>query len=387
MIYLDNATTTWPKPESVYQAMDKFLREKGGNPGRGSYSLALAAKEMVDETRMLVARLINAPEVERVIFTHNGTDALNLGLKGLLKPGDHVITSAIEHNSVIRPLAKLERQGVTVTRIPPSTAGGIVPAKDIEEAITGDTRLIIMNHASNVNGVIQPIKEYGQIARNRNLIFMVDAAQTAGRYPVDVQADNIDLLAFPGHKWLFGPPGTGVLYIGSRVNPDSIYEGSTGSHSQQEAQPEALPYKYESGTANSAGISGLGAGLKYISGEGLERIRAHEQALTERLIEGLSGIPGVILYTAEDRTRQAPVISFNIEGFEPVDVGAILDQAFDINVRIGLHCAAAAHKTLGTFPSGTVRLSPGFLNTVEEIEATLQALEKITSQGWLLEPA
>jgi len=378
MIYLDNAATSWPKPEIVYQTIDEFLRTKGGNPGRGSHSLAVTAREVVEETRLLVARFINAPEKERIIFTLNCTDALNLGLKGLLKPGDHVITSCIGHNSVVRPLRKLEQQGVKITRLPPSAEAGVVSAQAIEEAITKDTKLIVVTHASNVTGVIQPIEEYGAIARWHNLIFMVDAAQTAGNHPIDVQADNIDLLAFSGHKGLLGPPGTGVLYVGNQVDLDSLREGGTGSYSELEEQPVALPYRYESGTVNSVGISGLGAGLKYIFSEGLERIRAHEQYLINRLIEGLADVPGVVLYTAKDRSQQAPVFSLNIEGYDPGEVGAILDQAFDIKVRTGLHCAPAAHKTLGTYPLGTIRLSPGYFNTEEEIKLTLQALEKIT---------
>ena len=377
MIYLDNAATSWPKPESVYQTMGEFLRRNGGNPGRGSHSMAVAAREVVEETRMLVTRLINAPEKDRVIFTLNCTDALNLGLKGLLKPGDHVITSCIGHNSLVRPLRKLERQGIKITRLLPSPDTGVMSVKDVEEAITKDTKLVVVTHASNVTGVIQPIGEYGEIARRHNLIFMIDAAQTAGKYPIDVKTGNIDLLAFSGHKGLLGPPGTGVLYVSERVELDSLREGGTGSHSELEEQPLDLPYRYESGTANSVGISGLGAGLKYIFSQGLERIRAHEQFLTDRLIAGLSHIPGVTLYTAKDSSKQAAIISFTIEGYEPGEVGAILDQAFDIKARPGLHCAPAAHKTIGTYPLGTIRLSPGYFNTVEEIDATLQALDRV----------
>ena len=376
--YLDNAATSWPKPESVYQTMDEFLRQKGGSPGRGSHSMAVAARETVEETRLLIARFINAPEKERVIFTFNCTDALNLGLKGLLRPGDHVITSGIEHNSVVRPLNKLRQQDAKITRLPPSLETGSVFAQDIERAITKDTKLIVVTHASNVTGVVQPIEEYGVIAKKHNLIFMVDAAQTAGKYPIDVQAGNIDLLAFSGHKGLLGPPGTGVLYVGNRANLDSIREGGTGSHSEQEEQPAELPYRYESGTVNSVGIAGLGAGLKFIFREGMERIRVHEQHLIDRLIEGLSRIPGVILYHDKPGIKQAPIVSLNIKGYEPGEVGVILDQGFDIKVRTGLHCAPAAHKTLGTYPLGTIRLSPGYFNTTEEIDLTLQAIEKIT---------
>jgi len=377
MIYLDNAATSWPKPESVHKAMDEFLRKKAGNPGRGSHSMAMAAQEVIEETRLLITRLINAPEKEQIIFTLNCTDALNLGLKGLLRPGDQVITSCMEHNSVVRPLRKLEQQGVKITRLPPSPEKGFISPRDLQKAIIKETKLVVVIHASNVNGVIQPIEEYGEIARKHGLILMVDAAQTAGNYPIDVQASNIDLLAFSGHKGLLGPPGTGVLYVGERVNLDSLREGGTGSYSELEEQPLALPYRYESGTLNSVGIGGLGAGVKYIFSEDLERIHRYEQYLTERLIEGLSDIPGLTLYKAEDLSKQAPIISFNIEGNEPGEVGAILDQAFDIKVRTGLHCAPAAHKTLGTYPLGTIRLSPGYFNTVEDISLTLEALEKI----------
>ena len=377
MIYLDNAATSWPKPEGVYQTMGGFLRIEGGNPGRGGHSMALAASRVIEETRMLVARLINAPEQNRVIFTLNCTDALNMGLKGLLKPGDHVITSCIEHNSVVRPLRKLEQQGIKVTRLSPSPEVGTVSARDIEEAITTETKLVVITHASNVTGVIQPIEEYGAVARRHNLVFMVDAAQTAGVYPIDVQAGNIDLLAFSGHKGLLGPPGTGVLYLGNRVNLGSLREGGTGSNSEQEEQPLDLPYRYESGTANTVGIAGLGAGLKYIFEEGMEKIRAYKQYLLAQLLAGLSQIHGVILYMPNGRFKQVSILSLNLKGQEPGEVGAILDQAFDIKVRTGLHCAPAAHKTLGTFPLGTIRLSPGCFNTVEEIEQTIQAMERI----------
>jgi cysteine desulfurase family protein len=381
VIYLDNAATSWPKPEIVYKTMDEFLRTKGGNPGRGSHSMALAARQTVDETRMLIARFINAPEINRVIFTLNCTDALNLGLKGLLKPGDHVVTSCIGHNSLVRPLRKLESLGVKVSWVPPSPDSRVLSPRDIEAAITKDTKLVVVTHASNVTGVIQPIEEYGAVTRRRNLIFMVDAAQTAGKYPIDVQASNIDLLAFSGHKGLFGPPGTGALYIGNRVNLDSLREGGTGSYSEEEEQPVILPDRYESGTQNSVGIAGLGAGLKYIREEGLEKIRAREQSLTDRLIEGLSKITGITLNIAKNNLKQAPVISFNIKGFTPGDVGTILDQTFDIKVRTGLHCAPMMHKTIGTFPLGTIRLSPGYFNSLEEIEMTIKAIDRISRSG------
>jgi selenocysteine lyase/cysteine desulfurase len=234
-----------------------------------------------------------------------------------------------------------------------------------------------MIHASNVNGVIQPIAQFGQIARKHNLFFMVDAAQTAGNCPIDVEAGNIDLLAFSAHKGTLGPPGVGVLYISPRVELETLCEGGTGSSSELEEQPSVLPYKFEYGTVNSVGIAGLGAGLIYVLTEGPEKIMHHERMLTRSLIEGLSAIPRVTIYKAASEAEQAPVISFNIEGYEPGEIGAILDQAFDIKVRSGLHCAPEAHKTLGTFPKGTVRLSPGYFNTIEEIEQAIQAIKKI----------
>jgi cysteine desulfurase / selenocysteine lyase len=377
MIYLDNAATSWPKPEIVYRTMDDFMRNKGGNPGRGSHSLALAAREVVEETRVLLARFFNAPHSERLIFTLNCTDSLNLALKGLLKSGDHVITGSIDHNSLVRPLHKLERSGISVTRIPPESGSFIIPPYDLEAAITPKTRLIAVTHASNVNGVLQPIAEYGRIARKHGIVFLVDAAQTAGNYPIDVQLANIDLLAFPGHKSLFGPTGTGGLYVSENIDLDSLREGGTGSFSEEEEQPEVYPDKFESGTVNGVGIAGLGAGIKFIQAEGPDRISMHEQVLIGQIIEGLSGIPGVTLYHASDWSQQMPVISFNIAGYQPGEVGAILDQAFDIKVRTGLHCSPAAHRAIGTFPQGTVRLSPAYFNTQDEIACAVNAIGKI----------
>ncbi|HEX7475185.1 MAG TPA: aminotransferase class V-fold PLP-dependent enzyme, partial [Dehalococcoidales bacterium] len=299
------------------------------------------------------------------------------GLKGLLKPGDHVITSRLEHNAVIRPLFKLAEQGVKVTKVAVSPETGTVSPLDIEKAITPQTRLVCIIHASNVNGVVQPVAEYGALARRHNLILMVDAAQSAGHYPVDVQAANIDLLAFSGHKGTLGPPGVGVLYIGPRVELDTLREGGTGTFSESEKQPDQLPNKFEAGTMNSVGIAGLAAGIRFIQETGPAQVLSYEKKLISMLAQGLAAIPGVSTFTAGKGNEQAPVISFNISGYEPGEVGAILDQAFDIKVRSGLHCSPEAHKTLGTFPKGTVRLSPGFFNTEEQIEKTLEAIAKM----------
>ncbi|MFC1979124.1 aminotransferase class V-fold PLP-dependent enzyme [Chloroflexota bacterium] len=377
MIYLDNAATSWPKPEIVYETMESFLREKGGNPGRASHSLAIAAGSAIEEARILAAQLINAPDKNRVIFTLNCTDALNLGLKGLLKPRDHVITDRIGHNSVVRPLAKLEQQGVEVTRLEPRSEDGYLSAQDIENAIIEDTKLIVVTHASNVTGVIQQIKDYGATARKYGLILMVDAAQTAGTYPIDVQDDNIDLLALSGHKGLLGPTGTGILYVGERADLDSMREGGTGSRSELEEQPTELPQRYESGTPNTVGIAGLGAALRYILDQGIDKIRTHEVSLTDHLLDEIAQIPQITVYGPKDSTKQVAIFSFNVDGWEPAEVGAILDQSFDIKVRTGLYCAPSAHKTFGTFPVGSVRIGLGYFNTHEEIEFTLEALKKI----------
>jgi cysteine desulfurase family protein len=376
MIYLDNAATSWPKPEIVYQSMDKFLREKGGNAGHGSHSLAIEAQITIDETRLMTARFINSPEVERVIFTLNCTDSLNMALKGILKPGDHVITSSLEHNAVIRPLSKLSTLGVKETHIPISI-NGITQPETIEKEITPKTRMLVMIHASNVTGVVQPIEKYGALAEKHDLLLVVDAAQSAGHILLDVVRDKIDLLAFSAHKGPLGPPGVGLLYVGRRAELDSWREGGTGSNSELEEQPDNLPYKYESGTLNSSGIAGLGAALKYFHETGFERIQTHEQQLALMLLDGLKNIPGVDIFAPDPGIPHVPVISFNILGYQPGEVGVILDQAFDIKVRTGLHCAPHAHKSIGTFPQGTVRLSPGFFNTEKEIENTLIAIRKI----------
>ena len=377
MIYLDNAATSWPKPECVYETMASFLREKGGNPGRGGHSMAVAAQSVVDEARLLLGRLIGAPSTDHVIFTLNCTDALNLGLKGSLKAGDHVITSCLGHNSLVRPLRKLERQDIKVTRLLPGSDEGFVLPEDIESAINEATRLIAMTHASNVTGVVQPVEEYGAIAKDHDLLLLVDAAQTAGTYPINMQHANIDLLAFSGHKGLLGPPGTGALCIGEGVELCTVREGGTGVHSEDEEQPSLLPNRYESGTLNTVGIAGLAAGLKHIFQEGIEQILSHELGLLNRLIEGLSQVPKVTMYNPEDTSGQAPIASITIEGWDPGDVGAVLDQSFDIKVRSGLHCAPLAHKTIGTYPRGTIRLSPGYFNTAEEMDFAIDSIERI----------
>ena len=378
-IYLDNAATSFPKPESVYEAVNNFQREIGGNPGRSSHRRARMAREKVLQTRKAIAKLCNIHDPFRIIFTANGTEALNLGLKGVLKPGDHVITSCLEHNSVNRPLFKLASQGVEVTRIPCDPRNGL-DVDELARKIQKNTRMIILIHGSNVLGTILPIVRVGALARDQGIIFLVDGAQTVGKCYIDVEAMDIDLLACPGHKGLLGPQGTGFLYIREGIEMETIREGGTGSVSESSLQPDFLPDRFESGTLNGPGIAGLAAGVEFILQEGEKKIAKKEKTLTTNLWKGLEKLEKVKLYGPEPSLSRTSVVSFNIEGLHCEDVGSILDNAFQIEVRTGLHCAPGAHESIGTFPEGTIRVSPGCFNTKEDIGALLHAIEEITQK-------
>lgn len=382
MIYFDNAATSWPKPAAVPQAMTAFLEQVGANPGRSGHRLSVEAARTIYDTRQALADLFNAPDPMRVVFGHNITEALNLALRGLLQPGDHVITSSVEHNSVMRPLRWLEQQGVALSVLPCSPQGFLDP-DDIEAAIRPHTKLIVLNHASNVAGGLLPVAEAGRIARQHGLLLLVDTAQTAGAYPIDMQQDNIDLLAFTGHKSLYGPTGTGGLIFGERVVAEGIlplHLGGTGSRSEAEFQPDFLPDRFESGTPNAVGLAGLLAALHWLQDKSVDAIRQHETSLARQLISGLQQIPGVILFGGQDASRQTATVSFNIASLEPSTVGQRLDAEYGILCRVGLHCAPAAHRTLGTFPDGTVRFGMGAFNTVEEVHQALQAVEHLTGE-------
>ncbi|MBX7218764.1 MAG: aminotransferase class V-fold PLP-dependent enzyme [Blastocatellia bacterium] len=376
MIYLDNAATSHPKPENVYVALGAFLRQVGGNPGRGGHWAALEAEKTLAEVRLKLARLIGAPTTpERVVFTFNASDGLNMAIKGVLEDGDHVITSGLEHNSVMRPLARLqETRGIEVTVLP-FDARGLVDPDDFRRAITPRTRLMILSHASNVIGTVQPIEEIGAIARENGLLFLVDAAQTMGVIPVDVKFSNIDLLAAAGHKGLMGPPGTGFLYVGERAELTPWREGGTGGNSLAELQPMEFPYWLESGTPNTVGIAALGAALEYLTSRGIEHIHQHEMRLLSRLAEGLCEIEGISIFGPTDPERGVGVLSFTLEGFDPQEIGIVLDDSFGVAVRPGLHCAPATHHRLGTLPLGTVRVSPGAFNTEADIDVLLEAVQ------------
>jgi len=379
MIYFDNAATSYPKPKEVLEAIIDFTENIGASPGRSGHRLSIEAGRILYQCRENLAELFNASDPLRIIFTLNITEAINLVLKGLMRAGDHALTSSVEHNSVMRPLRELGKNGVQVQVIPCSTDGMLEP-KDIEKAIKDNTTLILLNHASNVTGTLLPIRSIGEIARKRNILFLVDAAQTAGAYPLDMEKEHIDLLAFTGHKGLFGPTGTGGLVIGERVNIQRIIPlktGGTGSRSESEIHPDFLPDRYESGTPNIAGIAGLNAGIRYILKRGIKQIYQQELSLTDKLISGLKEIPGIIVYGKNSIENRVAVVSFNIQHQSPSDIGLKLDEDHDLMCRVGLHCSPASHKTIGTFPTGTVRFSMSIFNTNEDIKKAVRVVSKI----------
>ena len=377
MIYLDNAATSFPKPEAVYRELQDYLRRDGANPGRAGHQWAARVEKTMDDTRNLLARFFGMDDYRRVIFTLNGTDSLNMAIKGVLRPGDHVVTSLLEHNSVSRPLKQLESDGsITLTQLPFSREGFVDP-EDFRRALTPQTRLVVLLHASNVLGTLQPIAEVGRICRRHEALFLVDAAQTAGVVPIDMQAMQIDLLAFPGHKALFGPPGIGVLLVGHRVEPLPWREGGTGFDSEDPRQPRRFPHLLEGGTPNTLGVAALKAGLRFVTGQGLDRIRGHEQRLLARLTESLRDNPKICLYGSLDPQRRVGSVALNRQGYTSSEVGAILDNSFEIAVRPGLHCAPYLHRHLGTVPDGAVRISPGYFSTEEDVDRCLSALEQL----------
>lgn len=383
MIYFDNAATSWPKPPGVVEAMVQFMEDVGANPGRAAHARAVESGRILYGAREAVGALFGAPDPLRVVFGKNVTEALNLALQGLLRPGDHVVTSSMEHNSMMRPLRALEREGVRVTVVECSPPGELDPA-DVKAAIEPDTRLVALNHASNVVGTLLPVAEVGSICRQRGVLLLVDAAQTGGAYPIAVEAARIDLLGFTGHKSLGGPMGTGGLIVGQRVDEKEIEpltRGGTGSRSEHETQPDFLPDMYESGTPNVVGLAGLAAGVRWVLERGVEAIRAHEVALSHTLIEGLRSIDGVRVYGTLDAELQTATVSFNIAGMAPSEVGLRLDDEYGIMCRVGLHCAPTAHRTIGTFPNGTVRFGLSAFNTMHEVETAVTAVEELAQEA------
>jgi cysteine desulfurase family protein len=376
MIYLDNAATSHPKPPSVYERVDQALRKYSANPGRSGHAMAVDAARIIFQTRESIARLFHIPDADRIIFTPNATGALNLAILGLLREGDRCVTSSMEHNSVVRPPYALAQKGVTVAKVSAARDGSINPLA-IAAAIGPNTRLVVVTHASNVVGTIAPIADIISLAHEHGVPVLVDAAQTAGSVPIDVGALGVDLLACPGHKGLFGPQGTGFLYISPHLNLEPILFGGTGSRSDLETMPDFAPDRYEVGTQNTPGIAGLGAGVEFLLERRVEQVRAHEVALVRQLMDGLAGIDGLTLHGVRDPERKTGVVLFTLDGIDPAEIGDRLDQEFDVAVRVGVHCAPQAHRTIGTYPVGGVRLSPGFFNTADEIDQAVKAVAQI----------
>lgn len=373
MIYLDNAATSFPKPDSVCKRIDEVLRHIGGNPGRGSHRMAIEAGRVVFSARESVASLFNIADSSRVVFTKNATEAINVVLKGLLKKGDHAITTSFEHNSVVRTLARLEREGVSITKVS-GKVPGLVIVSDIEKAITPKTRLVVMVHASNVIGAIQPVRDIGKMLKKKGITFVVDAAQTAGVIPIDVFKDNIDILIATGHKALFGPQGTGFFYLREGLDFEPLLDGGTGEADVMLDVPD----RFETGTINTPGVGGLGAGVEFVLKEGVEKIRLRETGLVTHILDGFKDMPGIKVVGPLDAGSRVSLVSFIVEGKSPIDVGIMLDSKFSIMMRCGIHCAPDAHRNALTFPHGTARVSPGYFNTHEEIEEFLTAMREIS---------
>ena len=380
MIYLDNSATSFPKPKVVTDKIMECYLGYAGNPGRSGHKLAMKMDLEIYETREKICKLINGTEVLNVIFTFNATDSLNLAIKGVLEEGDHVITTSMEHNSVLRPLNQLRKEGKIELSIVYADDKGYIDPQKIFEALTPNTKMIVTTHMSNVFGTIVDLKAIGDFCKENNILYLVDASQSIGVLDIDVQEMNIDLLAFPGHKALFGPMGTGALYIKEGIIVKPLKEGGTGSYSHSIDQPDLYPDSLESGTPNGVGIIALGKGIDFINEVGLENIRNHEMSLKNHFIELLKDNEDVILYGTLD-DRQGAVVSLNVKDMDSSEISYILSDEFDIYTRPGFHCAPLAHKTMGTEELGAIRFSFGYYNTLEEVEKTVEALLNIIERN------
>ena len=377
LIYLDNTSTVYPKPKEVVDFMCQTYSEKGVNPGRSGYDLCLEAEEIVSETRKLLTSLFNGTDPNRLVFTYNASDSLNIIINGILKQGDHVITSNLEHNSVLRPIYHLHTKGIVEVDYIPFDNEGYIDPNDVRKKIKKNTSLVIINHASNVIGTVQPVGDIGKICRERSVIFAIDAAQTAGVVPIDIEAMNIDVVAFTGHKSLLGPTGIGGIYVRGGVEITQTRAGGTGVRSAYPFHLPEYPYRLEVGTINLMGIMGLNGGQRYIAKRGLNNIHKEEMKLLGLFQQGLSETKHITIYGTKSLQNRVPVLSLNIEGYEASDVGILLDGDYSIAVRTGLHCAPKVHEQLGTAPTGSVRFGIGPMNTEDDILHAIEAVKEL----------
>ncbi|MGI5836682.1 MAG: aminotransferase class V-fold PLP-dependent enzyme [Chloroflexota bacterium] len=378
MIYLDNAATTFPKPREVLERMVEVYGRLGVSPGRGSYDLAVEAEQLVAETRCKLANFFGAPDPDRVIFASNATDALNLAIQGIVKQGDHVVSTCLEHNSVLRPLYHLREQGRITYDLVPFDSRGFVDPQDVARAIRPNTSLVIVTHASNVLGTIQPVQDIASLCAERGVPLLIDTAQSAGQVPIDMEGWGVSAIAFTGHKSLLGPTGIGGLICSPDLKIESTRFGGTGVDSKNLVHTPTFPNRLEAGTLNMLGIIGLAAGLDYLQKEGIVEMRQREMALIRRLIDGLASLPRITLYGSDPGDNHVPLLSCNIQGLSPTDVGSILDGDYGIAVRTGLHCAPLVHTGLSTISTGAVRFSLGYSTTEEEVNLAIEAMAEIS---------
>jgi cysteine desulfurase/selenocysteine lyase len=379
VIYLDNAATTFPKPPKVTEEISRCLSEYCANPGRGGHEMSMTSGRAVMEARETIANFFNIQNSLQLCFTKNATEGLNIAIQGALENCDHVITTCMEHNSVFRPLKSLERERQIEITIVRGDEFGELDLADIRNSIQKNTKMIICTLSSNVNGIINPIQEIGQIAREHGILFLLDGSQGAGSIPIDVLDMNVDMLAFPGHKGLLGPQGTGGLYVKDGLKISSLLYGGTGSHSENPYQPEDMPDLMESGTLNTPGIVGLRWGIEYINSIGIRNIHQRKFKLVQRLYEGLAELPGIKFYSKNSPDNNSGIVALNFEGIASTEISYILDKNYQIETRAGLHCAPLAHETLGTIKTGLVRFSVGCFNTEDEIDFTIKALREISA--------
>lgn len=379
-IYLDNAATSFPKPEQVYTAVLDAMRRVGASPGRGGYGRSLDASRILLDIREAAAQLLQVPDPARIIFTANATAALNLALQGTLQPGDHVVTTTMEHNSLLRPLFLLEKRGVELTLVQ-ADRQGLVDPDEIRRALRTATRMIAVSHVSNVTGGVQDIAAIAAVAREAGVLLLLDAAQSAGSIPISMQNLGVDLLAAPGHKGLLGPQGTGLLAVAPGVLLRPVMAGGTGSSSDQDQQPDGFPEGFEVGTHNLPGIAGLGAGIQFVLETGCQQVGQHEHQLAEHARQRLATVKGCTLYGPHDEKRRSGVVSLTIDGWDPSTLAFLLDREYGIAVRSGLHCAPWAHRTIDSYPGGTLRLSPGFFSIRDDIDQFCDAIISLTLKG------